>query len=62
MNRFIYALISAAYAYGSYVVLTDMYSQPVVAGLMSFGTTFFFVKTIFGDYRDWEISFSKRIV
>jgi len=54
MNRYIYALISAAYAYGSYVVLTDMYSQPVVAGLMSFGTTFFFVKTIFGDFHVLE--------
>ncbi len=49
MNRFIYALISAAYAYGCYVVLTDLHSQPVVSGLMSFGTTFFLTKTIFGD-------------
>lgn len=47
--RLIYALSSAAYAYGSYVVLTDFHSQPVVAGLMSFGTTFFLTKTIFGD-------------
>lgn len=49
MNRVMYAIVSAAFAYGSYEVLTDLYIQPLISGLLAFGWSFFLLKTIMGD-------------
>lgn len=42
-------IIALAFAAGSYQVLTDTYSQPLISGLMGFGTAWFLIKAIRGD-------------
>jgi len=38
-----------AFAAGSYQILTDSYEQPLISGLMGFGTVFFLLSAIYGD-------------